>query len=195
MDVLGEVIEDVRPIPPSLEAAFERITRIRTIKMCLIAFSAFGFSLFTGPVLGNLFLQQHFHLDAFRRGLIGTIGAIGVLFALPYMGRYYDRLYQADPAKALALIGKVILPAAILTPIQFFMPNPVLYAVFSVPNAVLLLTSFSMVSPVLQSVAPYRLRGLTFAVSSLYVFFIGATGGAALSALARRARSGHARRS
>ncbi len=183
MDVLGEVIEDVRPVPPSLEAAFERITRIRTIKMCLIAFSAFGFSLFTLPVLGNLFLEQHFHLDAFRRGLIGTIGGIGVLFALPYMGRYYDRLYHADPAKALALIGKVILPAAIITPIQFFMPNPVLYALFSVPNVVLLLTSFSMVSPILQSVAPYRLRGLTFAVSSLYVFFIGATGGAALSAL------------
>jgi ABC-type branched-subunit amino acid transport system ATPase component/predicted MFS family arabinose efflux permease len=183
LDVLGEVIDDTQPIPPSLEAAFERITRIRTIKTCLVAFSALGFSLFTGPVLGNLFLQQHFHLDAFRRGLIGTVGAIGVLVALPHVGRYYDRLYQRDPAKALSLIGKVILPAAVLTPIQFFMPNPVLYAVFSVPSAVLLLTGFSMISPVLQSVAPYRLRGLTFAVSSIYVFFIGATGGAVLSAL------------
>jgi len=183
LDVLGEVIEDSDPVPPSLEAAFERITRIRTIKACLVAFSAIGFGLFTGPVLGNLFLKQHFHLDAFRRGLIGTIGGIGVLIALPYIGRFYDRLYHQDPAKALALIGKVLLPAAVLTPIQFFMPNVVLYAVFSVPTSVLLLTSFSMISPILQSVAPYRLRGLTFAVSSIYVFFIGATGGAALSAL------------
>ena len=101
LDVLGEVIDDTQPIPPSLEAAFERITRIRTIKTCLVAFSAIGFGLFTGPVLGNLFLKQHFHLDAFRRGLIGTIGAIGVLVALPHVGRYYDRLYQQDPAKAL----------------------------------------------------------------------------------------------
>ena len=54
---------------------------------------------------------------------------------------------------------------------------------FSVPTAVLLLTSFSMIAPILQSVAPYRLRGLTFAVSSIYVFFIGATGGAAVSSL------------
>jgi ABC-type branched-subunit amino acid transport system ATPase component/predicted MFS family arabinose efflux permease len=183
LDVLGEVIEDPDPVPPSLEAAFGRITRIRTIKACLVAFSAIGFGLFTGPVLGNLFLKQHFHLDAFRRGLIGTIGGIGVLIALPYIGRYYDRLYHQDPAKALALIGKVLLPAAVLTPIQFFMPNVWLYAVFSVPTSVLLLTSFSMIAPILQSVAPYRLRGLTFAVSGIYVFFIGATGGAALSAL------------
>src|SRR5580658_3484711 len=183
LDVLGEVIEDPRPIPPSLEAAFERITRIRTIKTCLVAFSAIGFGLFTGPVLGNLFLKQHFHLDAFRRGLIGTIGGIGVLVALPYIGQYYDRLYHQDPARALALIGKVLLPAAVLTPIQFFMPNIWLYAAFSVPTAVLLLTSFSMIAPILQSVAPYRLRGLTFAVSSIYVFFIGATGGAAVSSL------------
>jgi MFS family permease len=183
LDVLGEVIEDSDPVPPSLEAAFERITRIRTIKACLVAFSAIGFGLFTGPVLGNLFLKQHFHLDAFRRGLIGTIGGIGVLIALPFIGRFYDRLYHQDPAKALALIGKVLLPAAVLTPIQYFMPNVVLYAVFSVPTLVLLLTSFSMIAPILQSVAPYRLRGLTFAVSSIYVFFIGATGGAALSAL------------
>jgi ABC-type branched-subunit amino acid transport system ATPase component len=103
--------------------------------------------------------------------------------ALPFIGRFYDRLYRQDPARALALIGKVLLPAAVLTPIQYFMPNIELYVVFSVPTVVLLLTSFSMITPILQSVAPYRLRGLSFAVSGIYVFFIGATGGAALSAL------------
>jgi ABC-type branched-subunit amino acid transport system ATPase component/predicted MFS family arabinose efflux permease len=182
LDVLGEVIEDDQPVPPSLEAAFARITRIHTIKMCLIAFSAMGFGLFTAPVLGNLFLQQQYHLDAFRRGLIGTIGSIGVLVALPFVGRHYDRLYHQDPAKALALIGKVILPVALLVPIQYFMPGAVLWAVVSVPVAVLSMSAFSMVGPVLTSVAPYHLRGLTSAVGAIYLFFIGATGGAVLSA-------------
>ena len=67
-DVLGEVIGDARPASPSLEAAFERIMRIRTIKTVLIAFSAIGFGLFTVPVLGNLYLKQRFGLDAFERG-------------------------------------------------------------------------------------------------------------------------------
>jgi MFS family permease len=50
--VLGEVISDTPPAAPSMEAAFERILRIRSIKAVLIAFSAIGFGLFTVPVLG-----------------------------------------------------------------------------------------------------------------------------------------------
>ncbi len=178
LDVLGEVIGNTKPVPPSLEAAFARILKIRTIKMCLIAFSAIGFGLFTGPVLGNLFLKQEYGLDAFRRGLIGTIGSLGVLVALPFVGRYYDKLYRRDPAQALALIGKVLLPVAVLVPIQYFMPDAVLWAVFSVIVTALTLSAFSMVGPVLTSVAPYHLRGLTGAVGAIYLFFFGATGGA-----------------
>jgi ABC-type branched-subunit amino acid transport system ATPase component/predicted MFS family arabinose efflux permease len=182
LDVLGEVIGDTQPVPPSLEAAFARVLRIRTIKVCLFAFSALGFGLFTAPVLGNLFLQQEYGLNAFRRGLIGTIGSLGVLVVLPFVGRHYDRLYRRDPAQALALVGKVILPVAILVPIQYFMPDAVLWAVFSVAVTALYLSAFSMIGPVLTSVAPYHLRGLTTAVGGIYVFFIGASGGAIISA-------------
>jgi ABC-type branched-subunit amino acid transport system ATPase component/predicted MFS family arabinose efflux permease len=182
LDVLGEVVEGNQPVPPSLEAAFARIMKIRTLKMCLIAFAAMGFGLFTAPVLGNLFLKQQYGLDAFRRGLIGTIGSVGVLIALPFVGRYYDRLYRRDPSQALALIGKVILPVAFLLPIQYFMPNAALWAAFNVLVLVLTLCAFSMVGPVLTSVAPYHLRGLTGAVGAIYLFFFGATGGAVLSA-------------
>jgi ABC-type branched-subunit amino acid transport system ATPase component/predicted MFS family arabinose efflux permease len=182
LDVLGEVVEGSQPVPPSLEAAFARIMKIRTLKMCLIAFAAMGFGLFTAPVLGNLFLKQEYGLDAFRRGLIGTIGSVGVLIALPFVGRYYDRLYRRDPSQALALIGKVILPVAFLLPIQYFMPNAALWAAFNVLVLVLTLCAFSMVGPVLTSVAPYHLRGLTGAVGAIYLFFFGATGGAVLSA-------------
>ncbi len=182
LDVLGEVIQDTQPVPPSLEAAFARIMRIRTMKMCLIAFSAMGFGLFTQPVLGNLFLQQEYGLNAFRRGLIGTIGSIGVLVVLPFVGRYYDRLYHRDPGQALALIGKLILPVAVIVPIQYFMPNAVLWACFYTLATMLSLSAFSMVGPVITSVAPYHLRGMTGAVAAIYLFFIGATGGAVLSA-------------
>ena len=68
----------------------------------MLAFAAMGFGLFTGPVLANLFLEEEFGLDAFERGLVGTIGGVGVLLVLPFAGRYYDRLYRRDPAKALA---------------------------------------------------------------------------------------------
>ena len=158
--------------------------RIRTIKTVLIAFSAIGFGLFTGPVLGNLYLKQRFGLDAFQRGIIGSVGTAGVLITLPIVGRYYDRLYRKDPAKALSLIGKVVLPVALIVPIQYFMPNAVLWAVFSVPERRPPPDRVLHDRPGARtSVAPYRLRGMVGAVGGIYVFFIGATGGAVLAAL------------
>jgi ABC-type branched-subunit amino acid transport system ATPase component len=181
--VLGEVITDTPPAAPSMEAAFERIMRIRTIKTVLVAFSAIGFGLFTVPVLGNLYLKQRFGLDAFERGLIYSIGSAGVLVSLPFVGRYYDKLFRQDPQKALSLIGKVVLPVAVLVPIQYAMPNAALWAVVGVPVSMLLLTAFSMIGPILTTVAPYRLRGMVTAVGGLYVFFVGAFGGAVLAAI------------
>ena len=182
-DVLGTVIDDQPPAPVSMEAAFERIMRIRTIKACIVAFSAIGFGLFTGPVLANLFLQRQYHLDAFERGVIQSVAAIGLVAVLPFVGKYYDRIYRQDPSKALALLGMLVLPAALLTPVQYFMPNAYLWALFDIPYHVLLYTAYAMFVPVLQSVAPYRLRALTSAVGAIYIFFIGALGGAILSAL------------
>ena len=122
-DVLGEVIEDEQPAPISVEAAFARLWQIRTLKSVIVAFAAIGFGLFTGPVLSNLFMEEEYGTKTFTRGVLGTIGGIGVLVALPLAGRAYDRLYRRDPARALRLVGLMILPAALLTPAQYFMPN------------------------------------------------------------------------
>ena len=180
--VLGSVIEDTDPAPISVEAAFARIRRVRTLMAAIIGFAALGFCLFTGPVLANLFLQQNYHLDTFHRGLVATIGATCALLVLPTAGRHYDRLYRRDPSKAVALLGLAILPAAILTPIQYFMPNWELYTVVGIPQVVLFAAAFTMTGPVFQSVLPYRLRGLGSALGSIYIFFIGATGGALIAA-------------
>ena len=67
-------------------------------------------------------------------------------------------------------------------PLQYFMPNAVLWAAFSIIVSILHMSAFTMIGPVISSVAPYRLRGMTGAVSGLYLFFVGAMGGAILSA-------------
>jgi ABC-type branched-subunit amino acid transport system ATPase component/predicted MFS family arabinose efflux permease len=182
-DVLGEVIEDAQPAPISVEAAFARLWQIKTLRTVIVAFAALGFGLFTAPVLGNLFMEDHYGTDTFDRGVLGTIGGIGVLLVLPFVGNYYDRLYRRDPARALRLVGLLILPAAILTPVQFFMPNVIAFTIMGIPQLILMSIAFTMVQPVLQSVAPYRLRGMGSALGAIYIFFIGATGGALLSGL------------
>jgi ABC-type branched-subunit amino acid transport system ATPase component/predicted MFS family arabinose efflux permease len=182
-DVLGEVIEDAQPAPISVEASFARLWQIRTLKSVIVAFSAIGFGLFTVPVLTNLFMEDHYGTDTFDRGVLGTIGGVGVLLVLPFMGKYYDRLYRRDPARALRFVGWMILPAAVLTPVQFFMPNVIAFTIVGIPQLILLSIAFTMVQPVLQSVVPYRLRGMGSALGAIYIFFIGATGGALLSGL------------
>ncbi|WTW98919.1 ATP-binding protein [Streptomycetaceae bacterium NBC_01309] len=182
-EVLGEVIENDKPMPISVEAAFARLMRIRTTKTVILAFAAMGFGLFTGPVLTNLWMEDHFGLGTFERGVYGTIGGLGVLAVLPFVGPRYDRLYRSDPAKALKLVGYLILPVAVLTPVQWAMPTAPTFVVAQMLPLILLSAAFAMIGPVMQSVSPYRLRGLGTALAAIYIFFIGATGGSLLSAL------------
>jgi ABC-type branched-subunit amino acid transport system ATPase component/predicted MFS family arabinose efflux permease len=182
-DVLGELIQDEAPAPISMEAAFARLKRIRTIRSVLVAFSALGFCIFSEQVLASLWLEDHFGVDsALRRGMLLSIAGLAALPFLPFSGRYFDRTYRENPARALAIVGALVLPLAVVTPIQFAMPNEYLFVVMAAPFAVLTTVCFSMVGPVLQAVVPYRLRGMGAALSTSYIFFFGGTGGALVAA-------------
>ncbi len=180
-DVLGEVI-DTTPVPMSMESVFSRLKQIRTLRTVMLAFAAIGFGLFTGPVLMNVYVEDRFGLSALERGLLGSFGGLFALAILPFAARGYDRRFREDPERALRLVGLLLLPVAALVPLQYAMPNELLFAVFSVPPAILLMTAFTMVGPIMQSVTPYRLRGMGNALGAIYIFFVGATAGALLAA-------------
>jgi ABC-type branched-subunit amino acid transport system ATPase component/predicted MFS family arabinose efflux permease len=182
LDVLGTVLDGRPAARISMEAAFARLERITTFKAMMVAFAALGFGLFTGPVLQNLYLEEHFGLDAFGRGVVGTANGLGVLLVLPFAARRYDVEFRRDPARALRLLGVLIAPVGALVPIQYAMPSPTLFTIVGVLPSILLMTAFTMVTPVLQSIVPYRLRGMGSALGSIYIFFFGATAGALLSA-------------
>jgi ABC-type branched-subunit amino acid transport system ATPase component len=55
--------------------------------------------------------------------------------------------------------------------------------VLGIPQSIMITAAFAMVGPVLYAVVPYRLRGMGSALGALYVFLVGATGGALLAAL------------
>jgi ABC-type branched-subunit amino acid transport system ATPase component/predicted MFS family arabinose efflux permease len=189
-DVLGEVFVDESPAPISMEAAFARLKRVRTIKSVLVAFSALGFSIFSQQVLSSLWLEDHFGVDdALERGILLSVAGLAALPFLPYSGRYFDRTYRQNPARALAVVGALVVPLAFLTPIQFAMPNKYLFVAMAAPYFVLTTVCFSMVGPVLQAVVPYRLRGMGAALSTSYIFFFGGTGGALIAAFLTDAAS------
>jgi ABC-type branched-subunit amino acid transport system ATPase component len=172
--VLGELVEDARPAPISMEAAFERLKRIRTIRTVLVAFCALGFGLFSQGSLASLYLDDTLHVDSvLRRGVILSLSGIAALPLLPLVGRYFDRVYRQNPAKALAIVGALILPSGLFTPLRFSTHSEVLFVLFDIPQAVLTTCAFAMVGPVMWAVVPYRLRGMGTALSTMYIFFIG----------------------
>ena len=175
--VLSQVITDDDPAPISVEAAFARLLRIQTVRAVLFAFVALGFVLFTIPVQSNLFLEDEFGLGPFGRGLVTSVAGFVAAAVLPFVGVRFDRLYRRDPALALRLIGSLLMPTAALIPLQFAMPNELLFIALDVPRTVLSFAAFAMVGPVVWSIVPYRLRGLGSALITLFIFLFGAVGG------------------
>ena len=172
--VLGEVIEEARPAPISMEAAFARLKRIATIRTVLVAFCALGFGLFSQGTLSSLYLDQHLHVTkVLDRGIILSLSGIAALPLLPFVGKYFDRVYRQNPARALAMVGLLILPSALFTPLQFSVHSRVWFVILGIPQAVLITSAFAMVGPVLYAVVPYRLRGMGSALVTMYIFFIG----------------------
>ncbi|MCU1459566.1 MAG: transporter related [Actinomycetia bacterium] len=181
-DVLGEVIEDENPAPISMEAAFARIKKIATIKTVLVGFCALGFGLFSQGELASLYLNDNLHVHhLLDRGLILTLSGIAALPLLPFVGRYFDKVYRVNPAKALAIVGALILPSALFTPLQYSVHSTTAFWILGIPQAVLTTSAFAMTGPVLQAVIPYRLRGMGTAMATMYIFFIGGFLGGVLS--------------
>jgi len=180
-DVLKESFTEDDPLPVSMDAAFSRLMQIRTMKTVVVGFSALGFGLFTAPVLENLWLEDEFGLESFERGAWATTAGLFTVLALIYVGPKFDRLWRENPTRTLQLVGALIGLSAIFKPIQWAMPTVPLFIALSIPTQVMLSTAFAMVGPLIQAIVPYRLRGTGTALITLYIFFIGGTGGGLIS--------------
>jgi ABC-type branched-subunit amino acid transport system ATPase component/predicted MFS family arabinose efflux permease len=172
--VLHEVVEETNPAPISMEAAFARIKRIDTIRTVLIGFCAIGFGLFSLGTLSSLYLDKHLHVtNVLDRGIILSLTQVAGLPLLPFVASYFDRAYRRDPARALAMVGLLIIPSALFTPFQYSVHSRVWFVVLGIPQSVLTTAAFAMVAPILYAVMPYRLRGMGNALGTMYIFFIG----------------------
>jgi ABC-type branched-subunit amino acid transport system ATPase component/predicted MFS family arabinose efflux permease len=175
--VLGQVPADDPELAISLEMAFARLQQIKTLRGMVLALAAVGFQLFPMVSLTSFFLEEEYGLDAFDRGLVVSAGGVLSLVVLPLLGRQFDGLFRQSPARAIRIVALCVIPGALLTPLQFSMPNAVLFTLLSIPGAVLAGAGYTMLGPLMQSVIPYHLRSLGIAYAAMYVFLFGAIGG------------------
>jgi ABC-type branched-subunit amino acid transport system ATPase component/predicted MFS family arabinose efflux permease len=177
-DVLGELIDDPNAMHPSMEAAFGRLKKIATIRTSIAAFVALGFGIFGLGSLQVLYVNDTLHVtNVLHRGFVLSLaGWAAVPFLYP-VGRYFDRTYRKDPAKALVIVGVLILPSALFTPLQVSTHSVTWFIILGIPQAVFTACAFAMVTPVLQAVCPYRIRSLGVAMGVMYVVLIGGFAG------------------
>lgn len=182
-DVLGHSFgKDLAEIPISIGAAFARIWRIDTIRYMTMAMVAIGFALFPGASIQSFFLDEEFGLDALERGFATAPTGVLIVAFLPWIGKRFDQTFREAPDKALRIMGLLLIPASILVPLQYSMPNVWLFVVFATLNGTFLGAAFSMVQPSIQSVVPYRLRGMGTAIVTFFMFAGGGVAGGLVSA-------------
>jgi ABC-type branched-subunit amino acid transport system ATPase component/predicted MFS family arabinose efflux permease len=185
LDVLGREIDPGDPddAPMSTEVALAQVAQVRTLRNVVAAFTTIGFVLFPREVLATFELERRFGLDAPARGLVVVVTGVVVVCVLGVAGRMFDRLFRDDPARLTTALAWLLLPLAVLVPLQFAMPDALLFGVVGALGTVSAATGLAMAMPLLQQVLPPRLRTLGSAVGALYIFGVGALGGAVLSVL------------
>ncbi len=181
-EVLGTGLEQRKEAPISVEAATARIWRIDTIRYMVFAMAAIGFALFPAQSIQSFFLEEEFDLDALERGFAVAPAGVLLIFFLPFIGKRFDATFRRNPDGALRILGYLLLPATILVPIQYSMPNVVAFAAVGAVNTTFLGAAFAMIQPSIQSVVPYRLRGMGTAIITFFMFALGGVGGGLISA-------------
>jgi len=173
--VLGEAAEEsTQELPIPLSTGFARLKKIRSFSFLLTGLGVLGFALFSVPTFLNLLLRNRYGLDAFHRGLAGSLTAVGGLTTIPLAGLLADRLFRRSPPRVIMLIASGIAGYGITIVAALYLPSlPLVIAGVAVAQAFAQL-GFTPIFAVIAAVSPYRLRSLAFAMVGIYIFLFGA---------------------
>ncbi len=172
--VLGGVLETTVEEPPvRLSAAFQRLKKVRTFYFLVVGIGVLGFALVAVPGAFNLLLEDEYNYGAFKRGWIGSITWGAALLAIPFAGRYGDRLFRRDPRSSFRMMGILVLAYGVLITIGLrFDSAPVMIAFVAAANACQG-AAFTQIGPTISAVIPYRMRAQAFSLIGVYIFLMG----------------------
>jgi ABC-type branched-subunit amino acid transport system ATPase component/predicted MFS family arabinose efflux permease len=182
-DTIGEVISTEGAPPISLGASYQRIMQVRTFKNALIAFTAVGVGWVAVPVFVSLYLDEHFHLDAFQRAVVLMLPGLLAIVVVPFAARRFDDLFRKSPPLALVFIGSLFIPSGIILLVQMAMPSAWAFAAVAAIGGLILSAQLAMIGPLFAAATPYYLRGQGVAIGMAMILGIGGFGGAVLGGL------------
>jgi ABC-type branched-subunit amino acid transport system ATPase component/predicted MFS family arabinose efflux permease len=182
--VLGaELTEDKAELPISLSVAFERLRKIQTFYFFLVGVAGLGFALFSSTLFINLYLDDHFGLSAFERGLFASLTILPAFLGVAIAGRRSDALFRQSPPRAVVLVGVLISAFGVFQVIGLWMPGLWMFGALLAVSLAFSRAAFAILPAVVSTIIPYRLRSRGIALLGIYIFLFGAFLGAVLTGL------------
>ena len=181
--VLGGTLAERSQLPVSMGAAFARLGKIRTFHFILVGVGALGFALFSIPLFVSLYLEDHYGYDEWGRGAFLGLVQIGPLIGAPIAGIMADRLFRRSPVQVLLLTSLMVASYGVLVVIGMRIENIHLMGLVVSLGFTGAFAGFVTLPPIVAAVVPYRLRSQGFALVGVYIFLLGAFGGAIVTGL------------
>jgi len=181
--VLGEELDGRDELPISLSVAFERLRSIKSFHFFLLGMASLGLALFSLPLFLNLFLEDELGLDAFQRGLFGSVTNLPAIAAITIAGRNSDRLFRRSPPGAVLLMGGLVAGFGVFVALALLMPSVVLVGILLSIGLAMARAAFTVVFATTAAVIPYRLRSRRVAMVGVYLFCFGGFFGAVLTGI------------
>ncbi|MCU1484561.1 MAG: transporter related [Actinomycetia bacterium] len=175
--ILGDLESGVQYKAPPMANAFARLRNIKTFYYFLVGFAVIGFALIGYATIFSLFLENHYGMEPLERGIFIAIGGSGGVLGAILAGRSADKTYREDPAKTV-LIAAGLLAAFSINIVGIQMPNRFLMLPFIVVGTGCIMSSLTILQPVIAAVTPPRMRSQGATLIAVYLYFIGGFGGA-----------------
>jgi ABC-type branched-subunit amino acid transport system ATPase component/sugar phosphate permease len=163
-----------------LGSAVTRLLRIRSLYFELVAVAILGFAGTGGPLFGNLFLIDKFHLNTAGRSEFYAIVGLAAFLGLPLAYVFGDRYFRRAPQRPLVIAGICMMAYGTLFVSSLYMPK--LWMV-----VVLQFLANAAVSPLaicifltLAATAPPEMRTICFAMFGVYSLVFGGFAGSVI---------------
>ena len=168
------------PSDLSFREATRRLLRITTFRRQMVGIGVLGFALVGLLAFFNVFLEEVHDVDEVGRGVLNTVLAVPSLLGTLIGGNVGERMFAANPRRAVTLVGVAIMAFSLIVSVAVFVPQLWLFMVIAFFGVLALATATAPLYAALSAITPPRLRPLMFSLLGLFIALFGGVFGGVL---------------
>lgn len=163
-----------------LGSAVTRLLRIRSLYFELVAVAILGFAGTGGPLFGNLFFFDKFHLDTAGRSEVYAIIGLAAFLGLPMAYFFGDRYFRRAPQRPLVIAGICMMAYGCLFVASLYVPKLWMCVTLQFLASAAVSPLAICIFLTLAATAPPEMRTICFAMFGVYSLVFGGFAGSVL---------------